>query len=596
MPDNTVFNDINNKISERELKSLRSGNEAFSVSRTRKWVERVVLIASGLLYAAAFPPLSWTFVALFAIVPLFWIVKDKSGPQAWRYGFLWGFAWCVTSFSWIREIEFFVPVVTALVLALFHAFWAMAVPFLFRMLLIPVDVQLKGYSASKDYFKFKVFNELAFVFALAAWWCIMEWVRTWIFTGFPWNFLATTQWQNIAVIQICEYTGLYGVSFVLALVNVSLAMAFYGWIKSSYSEHKYKRPVPLMVSLGILLLTIVYGANLALNSQKIKDPLTFKASVLQGDIPQCRKGTEEQTRYAMNKYFELSAKAVVSKPDLIIWPETAVPLPYRANYQICAEYRYRMKKIISENKIPFVIGSIDFEDVYSGADREPTFYNSVMLINNKGDLVDRYYKYHLVPFGEFVPLSKYFPQLSRLIGMGRDLGTGKTFNPIEVYPGVKAGFSICFEDVLPYISRNQVFAGANLLMVVTNDAWYPKSSEPEQHLANAVFRAIESRLPMVRCGNNSCSVLIQPDGHISDAIFKSTDKNGKQVLDITKRGEGWANFNITVPKKPVLTFYSKHGDVFILLCWLIFGFTFAAALLNWREKKMALMQLFKNKN
>lgn len=595
MPENSRSVNMNKSISERDLKSLRPGNEAFAVSRRRKWLERLILVLSGLLYAAAFPPLNWTFISLFALVPLFWIIKDKSGPQAWRCGFLWGYAWCATSFFWIREIEAFVPFVTALVLALFHAFWAMPVPFLFRMLLVPVDVQLKGYSEEKKYYKFKLFNELAFIFALSAWWAIMEWVRTWIFTGFPWNFLATTQWQNIAIIQICEYTGVYGVSFLLVLVNISLAMAFYGWFAAASCGHKYKRPLSLMIFLALLLIVMAYGSSQALRYQKSDGAsITFTASVLQGDIPQCRKGTEEQTRYAMNKYFDLSYKAVTSKPDLVVWPETAVPLPYRANYQICTEYRARMKKIISENKIPFVVGSIDFEDIYSGADREPNFYNSVMLINSKGELADRYYKYHLVPFGEFVPLSKYFPTLVRLVGMGRDLAAGKTFNPIEVRPGVKAGFNICFEDVVPYVSRNHVLAGANFLMVVTNDAWYPKSSEPEQHLANSVFRAVENRLPMLRCGNNSCSVLIQPNGFISDAIFKTKDGKGREILDITRRGEGWANFTVTVPEKPALTFYAKHGNVFILACWLIFGFAFAAALLNWREKKLKLLELFKN--
>ena len=585
---NTVFE---KPLSEVEMKASRSGNEAFRISARRKWAERLLLVFSGVIYAAAFPDMNWSFLGWVALMPLFWIIKEQTPGQAWRAGFLWGYAWSLTAFFWLREIETFIPYGMSLILALFPAFWAMAVPPLFRYLLIPSHIQLKGYHEVRKFKGSNPFMEILFVFALASSWSITEWIRTWIATGLPWNFLGVTQWQNISLIQISEYTGVYGVSFLLAAVNISLALAVRNWI-NSYSEGRYRRPYPLITSLLLVMLVVVIGYRSALKYRPLKEnSIRLTAAILQGDIPQCRAGTEKQTVYALDKYSSLTRLALIMKPDIIIWPETAVPLPFRADHPLCAEYRNRIRGFIKESGIPFLIGSIDFGDVPKNADRIPDIYNSALFINKKGEIADKYYKIHIVPFGEFVPFADYFPKLVKWIGMGRNLSRGTLYSPLEIKPGVKGGMNICFEDIFPYISRNHTLAGANLLLVITNDAWYPKSSEPEQHLANSVFRAVENRRPMIRSGNNSCSCLIMPNGFISDTLFVEILPDGKKKLNTIKRGEGYTNFIIDIDKNPPLTFYTRFGDVFILLCFIILGFASGLALWNWRQKKQCLLKI-----
>lgn len=634
---------------ELEDKSERAGNEAYKLSSKRKWIERGALVLSGVVYSAAFPSWNMAFLGWVALIPLFLIVLKKTPWQAWRAGYLWGFAWSSAAFFWLGEIESFnppfralvlwtkayfpsfnggfcLPWLMALILALFTAFWAMFVPILRRGLLIPIEVQLKGSDAENEDFKKSFFKEIFFVFALACWWCILEWVRTWIATGLPWNFLAATQWKNTPLLQICEYTGIYGVSFLIALVNISLALAMLTYYRVYTHGGKYRRPFPFIISMVLIMLCVLIGSRTMMKYKRMKQGIRFRAAVLQGDIPQCRGASDEEAKYALDKYLKMSEKVIrkhekmkdeaikrnmilsqsnsgkyisvddldkISALDIIIWPETAVPLPYRSSHYMCMDYRFRLDGLIKKYKIPFLIGSIDFSDYPVGPNGEYAHYNSALFINRKGELADSFAKVHIVPFGEFVPFSDTFPFLERMIGMGRNLSRGKDFHPIEIAPGVRAGVGICFEDVFPYVARNETKEGANLLVVITNDAWYPTSSEPEQHLANSVFRAVENRRPMIRCGNNSATCLISPTGLITDSITKKFSPKLKQdVPDPCRREEGSGIFTLRIEPDPPLTFYSRFGDVFILVCWAIFGAAAIFSLWTWREKKQALVDKF----
>ncbi len=138
-------------------------------------------------------------------------------------------------------------------------------------------------------------------------------------------------------------------------------------------------------------------------------------------------------------------------------------------------------------------------------------------------MAGRYDKVHIVPFGEFIPLNDTFPVIGELVGMGRNLTPGKAFRPLDLTKDVRAGVMICYEDVFAYAARELVRNGANFLLVITNDAWYPTSTEPEQHYANAVLRTVETRLPMLRCGNSNYSVLIDQFGRTVDSVTKRID-------------------------------------------------------------------------
>ncbi|HBC86542.1 MAG TPA: apolipoprotein N-acyltransferase [Lentisphaeria bacterium] len=584
---------------ELENKAGRVGNEWWEVSMKRTWLRLVLLAGSALLYAAAFPPLNWSSVGWFGIIPLFWLVKGRTVRQAWFDGFIWGYVWSCTAFFFLREIEVFVPFAIAFIFALFPAFWAASVPLLRRFIFVPVDVQLKGCDAERDYYnneKHGHWKKCLFVLVLAAWWCVLEWTRNWLFSGFPWDLLAGTQWKNIALLQICEFTGVYGLSFVLIYFNISLALAMEIW-KNIFMYRKFERPIPFYVAIALLAITFVSGSYSVLRTSGNKEKATLDAVVIQADIPQCRMANDQQARFALDEYMSLSENAVLLKPDLVIWPETAVPVPYNLADDLAMEYRSRLGGLIIRNRIPFLIGTIDFgKYIPPMRPQDIPIYNSAIFIDRDANIVDSYNKIHLVPWGEYTPLGEYYPWIKKKFGMGRSLTPGRRATIFNIKENVRAGMNICFEDVFPELARNCALAGANLLIIISNDAWYPKSSEPEQHLAHAVFRAVEIRRPIIRAGNNSGSCVISPTGAITQSIsFSSDDKKDGNVLDPLQKIKGFANFRVEVIADAPLTFYTKYGNVFIYFCILVCIGAGTGLLWAWREKKQKLLEAFEKK-
>jgi apolipoprotein N-acyltransferase len=580
------------KITEAELKAARPGNEARRIRWSTSILKILILFCSGMLMSASVPPLNWSVVAWFALIPLYWIICDQRMDKAWIGGYFWGLGWGFTGFFWLREINPAIPYMLAPIMALFPAFWAMAVPALRRGLVIPNDVQMQGFDAVDNFTTPAPLKEFLYALALAAWWCIMEWTRS---NLLPWNYLSTSQWRNLPLLQLCSITGTYGISFLLALTNITLAMA----VKNGLKTKKYQRPIPFMLTLIILMAAVMTGNHFSLKKQLDKSAkIAFDAALIQGNISQRRCANNAEAQEALDIYMKMSYEiaATKPKPDIIIWPETAVPYPYRGAHPLCRNYRFRIFSFIRKTGIPMLLGTIDFEDLPPGVKREPGTMNSAFLFENNGLFRAKYDKVHPVPFGEYVPFRSILPQWAvKAIDMNRDLTAGTSYQPLPLYPGVKAGISICFEDVFAYISRREALEGANILTVITNDAWYPKSSEPDQHLANAVFRAVETGLPMLRCGNNSASCLIQPNGFISDCVFKVKDpKTGKERPAPEIRGRKAGIIRVAVTAKPELTFYTKYGDVFLLLCWILALIATVITAWNWRLRKLELINSFES--
>ncbi len=573
--------------SDRELKADRPGNLAFEISLKRKILEILALVASGLFYATAFPPLNFSAVAWFALIPLFFLVRSKTPSKAFLYGFIWGYSFSCASYFWLREIEIFIPFVFSLILALFPASWALAVPFCRRYIFVPLDIQLKGYAAEKSFLSAPqgAIKEILLCTALASCWVSFEWLRTWIMTGFPWNLIAVSQWKNPALLQICEYTGIYGLSFELVFFNIALAL-FIPVLANCFRGAKYVRPFPLMTSIALVMASVLIGVGSIPKEVRNSDIVPLNVALVQGDIEQCRIPTDEQSRGALDKYLHLSDLALSSSPDLVIWPETAVPVPLRSSCEIGNEFRRRLFEMIKNSKTPFLIGTIEFGDILPGeAVENIPIHNSSVLVH-PSLAPQKYHKIHIVPFGEYTPFGEYYPGLIQYFGMGRSLTPGRGSSLIEVKPGVYAGVNICYESIFPEISRMHVLAGANVLIVQTNDAWYPKSSEPEQHLAHAVFRAVENRRPLIRCGNNSGTCVISPYGAIEESISSRFDeKIGAEVPTPWHKTDGFGVFTVKVPNPPKLSFYTAHGDLFAHICVLISISTLAYCLFAWKNKK-----------
>ena len=603
---NKVIDKTRQELRDEELaaKSSRPGNQAFMVSRKMTLLRVFLLILSGAVCSAAFPPLAWSFLSWVSLIPLYLFVSDRTFRGAFCNGFIWGYFWALTSFFWMREIEVFIPFVMALILALFPACWAMMIPVFKRSFLVPLEIQLQGSGAEMEnpgHPKLMFLRETLFIIAAASWWCLLEWVRSWFLTGFPWNFLGVSQWKNIPLIQICEYTGVYGISFLIVYFNIAMVFAGKG-IRNSIIHGRYRRPVSLIIGVVILMLSILIGAKSMLKyrspakgAKGKNEHIKLIAAVIQGNIPQCRFPKIGEAEFALNEYVQLSRLAAINKPDILIWSETAVPVPYFSGHPFGTIFRFELSKLQKASGIPLLFGTIDFGTEFSkySSPEDIPGYNAVFLLDGRNQVVDRYYKQHLVPFGEYTPLGKYYPEIKKYFGMGRDLSAGTRSTLFELKKGVMAGAQICFEDVFPGISRDFVHKGANLLVVLSNDAWYPESSEAEQHMANSIFRAVENRRPMIRAGNNNCSCLILPNGVIADSVSLRQDEAGEYVPAPELSSRGYADFTVEIDQASPLTFYTKYGDIFILLCGLVVVSAAIHSLWIWREKKSVSLNVIR---
>ncbi len=578
-------------------KQTRSGNEAWRIRWTTKIIKFIILFSSGMLMTASAPPLNWSATAWIALIPLFWICSEQSLKRAFLSGFSWGLGWAFTTFYFLREIDPAIPYLIAPIMALFPTAWACLIPCLQRGILVPNDIQLQGWTAVRSYIPKSILKTFSYALVLAAWWCITEWFRSRLL---PWNYVSVSQWQNLSLIQICSITGTYGISFLIVLTNITLAIALKYRFKNTKVQLKFPQAYPFYLSLFIVLTVASFGAYKFKQTQIPHSSIEFNAGLIQGDISQRRQATFEQALEAMNVYLKMSYKAVRLKPapDIIIWPESATPFPYDGEGWLSKKYRQAIAALIKYAKTPLVIGTIDFENLPPNSQREPGVLNSAFLFGTDGRVKDKYSKIQRVPFGEYVPFRKYLPEwIIKRIDMHRDLISGKNYSPLEILPGVRAGVAICYEDMFEYISRQETLNNANLLLVITNDAWYPKSSEPDQHLANCVFRTIETGLPMLRCGNNSASCLIQPNGYISDCLYKKeSSKNGKMIAAPEVRGRRAGVIKVRVPFKQELTFYTKYGNVFLGLCWIVVLTAMVITIFNWRQRKQALMAKFKGED
>lgn len=569
----------NSQIRQDRLLAFRSG-------RGKMLLDVLICAASGSLYSTVFAGVEWYFLAWVGLIPLFWLIRSGSSRRAFFLSLVWGYFESLFAFMWLREILVGIPFVFGFVLGAFPALWGMMVPFIIRNFLVPSEIRLKGSEALANWTSNSPFKEIFCCLALAAWWCVTEWIRSWIFTGLPWNLAGSSQWRILPMIQICEFTGIYGVSFLVVLVNLSLAFALER-IRQKGVRHFY----PLLLAMALVCSNMTFGLKQIRRVSSVKMDKQTAVGVVQPHLSQRRSGGREMTLEAINVCAGLTDRLLEGKkPDLIVWPETAIPVPLNSVDPLARYYREEVVRLGRKSFLPMLIGSITLKSDPA----EPGgvgVYNSAVLIRPVMEVAKIYSKVHIVPFGEFVPFGREFPILNRLVGMGRNLTPGPEIAPVEILPGLRAGISICYEDIFPYISRTHAAKDANVLLVVTNDAWYPTSNEPVQHFANSLFRAVETRLPMIRIGNSNYSVVIEPTGHLRESLFRTA--GGKLDPGIQKRGSGI--LDLRYQEFPRKTFYTRYGNIFIGLCAAVFLIVLMLSLQNWRSFHQAFEDALQNK-
>lgn len=541
----------------------------------------VIIWFAGALAAAAFPPLNFTAAIFFALAILFLEARNRSAMQAALAGWVWGTGYALCSFFWLREIHPSIPWMLMFVLGAYYipVGWCAAIAN--RYILLPAQVRKAGFTAQVTCRDFPLWRQFVWSLVMASAVVLVEYLRS---NVLPWNYLGTAFYRNAVMMQLVRYTGIFGLSFLAALFNAAIALALLTVAQrdAEHSRIRYRRPWPLLSVMVLLALLMAMGVTSLLNRRREYNGFSHKVrlTIVQGNLPALRNVGEKRAYQALNTYTDLTRtqKGVVA--DLVIWPETAVPYPLRGNAAICALYRAQVRSLALEMNSPMLLGTLEFDM----SQNPPGSLNSAVLTDARDVLREGYKgiysKVHPVPFGEFVPMRKYLPQwVINLIDMQRDLTPGKSLDPIKLNDNVRIGVSICFEDVFAYIARAEFMRNANLLLVIADDSWYPASSEPEQHLANSMARAIETNLPMVRCGNDSASCLITPGGEIIWSMAEHLKfGDGKPF----RRGGGAATITVNVPspEQCKMTFYSRYGNWFVYVCAVIFCAAMLWALLQ----------------
>ncbi len=377
-------------------------------------------------------------------------------------------------------------------------------------------------------------------------WVGLEWVRSWLLTGFPWGNIGYSQWNYQPGIQMASFAGVYGVSFVIVFFNAGIATLIRR--RNEWRKELYAFIVPCLLAVISLIYGYVVIAKFD-NHQKE----SMKVAIIPGNIPQIEKWKSESFPKILAKYINLTKKAAVEKPDVIIWPETTVRgQVLSGKWQ--GYHSHFIKMLDDIGGIPMLIGATD-------PDAFDNIYNRVISVSSDGEILDKYAKMHLVPFGEYVPLAEFLPNFIQfkpfehgkkinLLPIGNSGGIQATNETIEV------GTSICFESAFPNHFRKFVKNGADAMGILTNDAWFSGTALPELHLAMAPFRAVENRIAVFRCANGGYSCAVDSLGQITTPFV--TPHNAKEFLI--------ANIQLSDSSR---TIYTRFGDWLPFLCVLL---------------------------
>lgn len=498
----------------------------------------VLALLSGLLIALSFPKTDLSFLAWVALIPLLIALEGQTPRSAFRLGLLCGTTAYAGLLYWVIIVMTdygHLPLYASIPLWLLLSGWLA----LFYGLTTWSTVLGKQLGIKS-------------VLLMPLAWVGADYLRSYLLTGFPWTMLGHSQYRLLPLIQAADITGVYGITALIVLANV----VFYRIIRAlSGSEIPYPAKSAVILVLA-LASTFGYGF-IRLNSPPAsKTPLNV--ALIQGNIDQAVKWSPAFREATLDIYSTLSRQAASQQhPDLIVWPESAAPFFFQENSPASDQIR----SLARELKTNLLFGSPAAEF----RDGNYTSLNSAFLLDPNGNETGRSDKMHLVPFGEYVPLARLMPFVHKLVhGIG-DFGPGLEVKPLMA-GNVPLGVLVCYEAIFPELARAQVNKGSRVLVNITNDAWFGRSSAPYQHLSMTAFRAVETRTPLIRAANTGITSIIDQNGHIRGmtSLFKEAVMVGEVY-------PGSAH-----------SIYLRVGDLFAQGC---LGLTVGILLLQWWRKK-----------
>jgi len=500
---------------------------------------------SAFLLFCAYAPLSAPGAGWVAFIPLLLLARNTPPRDAFRWGMVSGLLFWLASLSWLLRLGdtggYIVLVILGWILlaaycSLYTGVFTMVVSRVFRT----VGTE-------------RTWSNAGLVIGVPLLWVGFEYLRSTILTGFPWNTLGVSQWNNLAVIQVAEFGGVYAVSAVLMVMNTSVTLTAHSLYGGLRGRSRRRVHAELMVGLLICVVCCMYGLRKV--SRLTGEPLPaepLRVAALQPNIPQEKKWPEGHGDAIHEALQSLSRAASVVAPQLVVWPETAVPGILGEN-PVTTAFVADMAQLGS----PLLVGTLESVSAETWTE---TFYNSAFLVDTNGTIVEKYRKRHLVPFGEYVPFGSLFGLEGKVAPLGFTCEPGKVSTVFRL-PGSGVTFSalICFEDTVAALARESVRNGAGFLVDQTNDSWFDRTAAPEQHMSHCVFRCVENRVWAVRSANTGVTCCIDSTGRV--VRYLGGDETGTGSF-------GFLNWHVIPREKGTpQTVYTRHGDrVFALPC------------------------------
>jgi apolipoprotein N-acyltransferase len=504
--------------------------------RHAEWVAAgVVFVLTVFLAVASFPPWHTPEFAYAMLVPgVYWAyTRPRLRLYAWTMLAAQGVAWTLI-LGWLHHVTWLGlfllgPVVGAWIGTWYLAAWWTVPRMLGRRTLI----------------------RLLALLGLAGTWVLIEWTRTWLLGGFPWLPLAATQWERASILQVASFTGAYGVSFVLAAVNLGFAAYAHRLFREGETGLR-KRSQEFFLAMFLLLVCLSVHVQEAFNRARFSVPLA-RVALVQPAIPQEVKWDPAKGAGIMDVLESTTLAAAATRPDLILWPEATTPWAAKGDDNT----RAFLESLARRAKAPLLIGSIAIEHPHAP---DEAWYNGAFVVDPKFGLQTAYYaKRRLVPFGEYVPLRPVLGWITKFVPIGDDFAAGVDSSPLVVPlrgSAVTFGPLICYEDIYPALARASTLAGADVLVVQTNNGWFGEGGAAYQHAANSVLRAVEMRRPVLRDGNAGWSGWIDEFGTIRATLQNDAGSiyfRGTKTVSVTRDARWIGKFS----------YYAEHGDWFV---------------------------------
>ena len=475
-------------------------------------------LASGLLATLSLPSASLDWLAWVALAPLFYALRQGGPREGAVGGLLFGASFGASGFFWVLVIPTLDALHFAIMVVVFSLFYV-AFGALYALAARRLGALL--------------------ILVAPALWVAAEYARgNFFFLAYPWNFLAHSQYRNLALIQVADFAGAYGVSFLLAMVNQ---------LASHLPDLLARRPVrwraQAAVAGVVLAAALLYGWR-QLSLERTGERL--RVAVVQANLMAHNKmSLQEQMRH-LAAYEKLTRAVAAQKPELIVWPSSSLPGPI-SFWMI----RLFVSDVAHRAGAPLLVGGAGGDKFEPARDGLRPYSNSEFLLTSSGTLQAQYDKIRLTPFNEQVPLQGLVRWPRWLTGVTQGFVPGDRYTVFQV-GRARFGSPICWENAFPDVFRRFVAEGANFMVSVTNEGVFGDTDGPRQTLAMNVFRAVENRVAVARAATTGVSAFIDANGAIVSRVAGAHGKDlfvpGVLVWD--------------VPLAAQTTFYTRHGDVF----------------------------------